>query len=141
MAPGVCALFIGMAAWAEHAASDRTVRPRQHVMEIIGEQADLLRRMSDGRAELDLHAARTAAGEISEYARMTPGLYRAAGPDRRSHASPRVWRDFEEFRSRSLRLADLAKEACESIETHEDLQLAYAAMEAVCRSCHADFTN
>lgn len=141
MYAGVCALVGGLPVWAENSVSDRDVRSRQHVMELIGQQTEILRLMAHEATAFDARAARTAAGEISEYARGIPNLYQSGPSNSPSSASSRVWNEFERFQQQSFALAELAEAACEDITSLADLQGAYTAIEATCQSCHQDFTE
>lgn len=132
--------MIGVAAVAAEPARDRETHPRRHVMEIIGHQAETLRKMASGQSPFDARVARTAAGEISEYARRFPALYEAEG-SREGEDNPKIWEDFDGFRANSAVLADLAETACADIQSLEDLQAAYDKIDTACRSCHSDFVN
>lgn len=138
---GWLACLTAIVANADQPASDRAVWPRQHVMEIIGQQTETLRLMAAGQLEFDARAARMAAGEIGEYARRVPELYTDSAPHSHSDASPRIWKEFEDFQSRSMVLADVAEAACEDIESLGDLQAAYVAIQRTCQSCHDVFTE
>lgn len=139
MFTGVIAFLLTTAATAGHFDTKSNSWVRKHVMGMMDEQARILEAMASGAAQFDLRAARTAAGEISEYARQVPPLYASGGPHGVTEARPEIWQDFESFRNASLSLAEIAEVACAEIDSPDSVAKAYRSIEAACQSCHAAF--
>lgn len=136
---GLCAAFAGVSATATHKISKPNVWARGHVMIMIGEQTRILEAMAVGTAVFDARAARTAAGEISEFARQLPELYEAGVSQEKTAANTLIYERFEAFRAQSIRLAEIAESACAEINSVEDLRAAFEDIEKTCETCHASF--
>jgi cytochrome c556 len=98
MTLGVCAVFLGFAAFANDWKSESKVRARLYLMDMLDEYADQLDATVSNDAQFDQDAARTAAAEIGELARRIPLLFPDYGPS----DLPKIVDDFDGFETMSL---------------------------------------
>jgi len=143
----VCAL-VGVGAFVTVASSAedlvKIVKDRRELMDdIVRPSAKLGGDMVKGTIAFDADKAAKAMTDISEvpdkYVTMFPeGTEFGAIPD--SEASPKIWEDFDGFKSLAQKLKETSEAAAVAAATGKsEFADAFDAMTKVCKDCHEGY--
>lgn len=113
---------------------DKGVQQRMAVMALAKSSVGVLAEMMAGRVRFDPEAARAARRNLVRAMGAVPGRFRRPHADPLSHASPLIWRNWEDFRQR----ARTARRAAQGLETGSlnRLRRSLPGLMRQCLECH-----
>ncbi len=140
--------FVGLGVYAAIATSaenlTEAVDERRHLMKkVVAPAAKLGGQMVKGVEPFDAAKAAKAMTEISEvpdkYVTLFPkGTEQGAVAD--SEALPKIWEDFDDFKTIATKLKDASLQAASAAEQgRETFSAAFKDMTKVCKQCHESY--
>ncbi len=139
----VLAIAIGLGVTAAVAQED-PIKTRKELMKTNGRQAKVVGDMAKGDTPFDLAAAQKAFAAFQDAASKMPALYpdssKGGDPADEFNASPKVWENMADFKSRFEKLGQDAKEAAASVKDLDSLKAAVGNIgKNDCGGCHQTY--
>ena len=139
----VLAIVIGLGVTAAVAQED-PIKARKALMKTNGQQAKVVGDMAKGDTPFDLAAAQKAFAAFQNAASKMPGLYpdssKGGDPSDEFNASPKVWENMADFKSRFAKFGEDAKEAAASVKDLDSLKAAVGNIgKNDCGGCHQTY--
>jgi len=132
----IALVVFGTAAFAHGGVKDKTVLARMEGMTSLAKQVKVIGEMVKREAAFDAEVANAALHQISEEAEAIPVLFETEAQDPKSKTRPLVWKAFDDFERKALKLEQSTAGLAGSIETPSDLRPALKAVSAACSGCH-----
>lgn len=140
----LCILLIFSAALtsatlAQSNVTNRGVLKRMATMNNAKSAVETLSNMMAGRVRFDRFQARKARKRLIAITRSIPAVFKKPHSDPLSRASPNIWLDWDDFKTR----ANAAKQAARAlnIKRLETLRSTLPEMISACLNCHQAFRN
>ncbi len=125
-------------------AQEDPVKARKALMKANGQQAKIVGDMAKGDKPFDLAAAQKAFATFQDAASKMPGLYpdssKGGDPSDEFNASPKVWDNMADFKTRFVKFGDDAKAAAASVKDLDGLKAAVGNIgKNDCGGCHQEY--
>jgi cytochrome c556 len=127
------------------ASAQDPIKERKELMRGLGDQAKIGAGIAKGEAPFDLAKVQKIFATFAESAAKAPTLFPPNSADEPTAddpytASPKVWQDASDFKSRFEKFAADAKEAGASVKDLDSFKAAFGSIgKNDCGGCHQDY--
>ncbi len=123
-----------------HKGATGVVKERMMAMKSMGRQMKELGAMVTGKTPYDADRAREIAAALSEHVKEIPDQFPKDSLDPPTEALPRIWKNWEDFRTKATETLRAAEKLAASAGDGRQSALAAAgALGKSCKSCHSDY--
>lgn len=122
-------------------AADEPQVVRQEMMKKVGGAMGAIAAMAKGEKAYDAEVVRASLTTMSEVAKAFPDQFPAGSESGfETEASPKIWESMDDFKSKSMALADAADAQLASVPADAaGLGAVMGAVGGTCQSCHENY--
>ena len=121
---------------AHTGVKNEDVMKRMNLMKSMAENSKIIGEMLKKKIPFNLEQAKSSLIEISKLSRSTPSVFDKMAMDPKSESKMIIWKEFDNFRDLSNKLADDTFSAAKSLSDVEDLKPALMRTASGCKECH-----
>ena len=124
---------------AHTGVKNEDVMKRMNLMKSMAENSKIIGEMLKKKIPFDLELAKNSLIEVSNLSKSTPSVFDKMAMDPKSESKMIIWKEFDNFRDLSNKLADDTFSAAKSLSDVEDLKPALKTIALGCKGCHSRY--
>ena len=124
---------------AHTGVKNEDVMKRMNLMKSMAENTKIIGEMLKKKIPFDLERAKNSLIEVSNLSKSTPSVFEKMAMDPKSESKMIIWKEFDNFRDLSNKLADDTFSAAKNLSDVEDLKPALKTIALGCKGCHSRY--